>query len=310
MHHTNNLRNVDLNLLVILDVLLTERHVSRAAARLNMSQPAASHALARLRELLDDQLLIREGAGLSLTIKAMEIAKPLTEILSGVRSVLGPSGFEPATTQHRFHLSMSDYGGSIVLPGLVRALRKDAPGIDLAISQFSREGMIARVLDGEIDMGFGVFPHLPTQIAADVLMMDEYVCLLDRRSLVGRPFNADTYFARPHALVAVRGDATTEIDESLKLAGHTRHIAVVVPHWGVAPQLIAGTDLILTIARGGLKNLPSDDNLIVLPVPVVLPPIPFVQIWHKRRESDPAHRWLRAKTTSALICVFEEDWFD
>lgn len=300
MHHANNLRNIDLNLLVILDALLTERHVSRAAVRLNMSQPAVSHALARLRELFDDQLLIREGAGLSLTIKAMEIAKPITEVLSGVRGVLGPLGFEPATTQHRFHLAMSDYGGSIVLPGLVSELRNNAPGIDLGISQFSREGMIARILDGEIDIGFGVFPHLPAQINADELMTDEYVCLLDRRSLKGWLFDAAMYFSRPHALVAVRGDATTEIDESLKLAGHTRHIAVVVPHWGVAPQLIAGTDLILTIARGGLKNLPPDDNLIVRPVPVALPPIPFVQIWHKRRDGDPAHRWLRTKIASIL----------
>jgi len=180
MHQMNNLRSVDLNLLVILDVLLTERHVSRAAIRLNMSQPAVSHALARLRDLLDDPLLVREGTGLVPTLKAMEIAKPLTEVLTGVRAVLGPHGFDPATTQYRFHLSMSDYGGSILLPGLVRELRKDAPGIDLAVSQFSREGMIARILDGEIDLGFGVFPHLPAQIAADIIMQDEYVCLLDR----------------------------------------------------------------------------------------------------------------------------------
>lgn len=301
MHQANNLRNVDLNLLVILDVLITERHVSRAAVRLNMSQPAVSHALARLRDLFDDPLLVREGAGLVPSLKAMEIAKSLTEVLSGIRTVLGPQGFDPAKTQHRFNLSMSDYGGNIVLPGLVRELRRDAPGIDLAISQFSREGMIARILDGEIDLGFGVFPHLPAQIAAEVIMQDEYVCVLDRRSLEGRELDAETYFSRPHALVAVRGDATTEIEESLKLAGHTRHIAVVVPHWGVAPQLIAGTDLILTIARGGLSNLPPDDHLVVLPVPVVLPPIPFVQIWHKRRESDPAHRWLRSKISSTVF---------
>ncbi|EBY7415779.1 LysR family transcriptional regulator [Salmonella enterica subsp. enterica serovar Alachua] len=301
MHHANNLRNVDLNLLVILDVLLTERHVSRAAIRLNMSQPAVSHALARLRDLLDDPLLVREGAGLVPTLKAMEIAKPLTEVLTGVRSVLGPQGFDPATTQYRFHLSMSDYGGSILLPGLVRDLRQDAPGIDLAVSQFSREGMVARILDGEIDLGFGVFPHLPAQITAELIMQDEYVCLLDRRSLKGQTLDTETYFARPHALVAVRGDATTEIDESLRLAGHTRHIAVVVPHWGVAPRLITGTDLILTIARGGLMNLPPDDNLVVLPAPVALPPIPFVQVWHKRRESDPAHRWLRSRISLTVL---------
>ncbi|WP_094509889.1 LysR family transcriptional regulator [Brucella thiophenivorans] len=298
MHKMNNLRSVDLNLLVVLDALLTERHVSRAAARLNMSQPAVSHALARLRDLFDDPLLIRQGAGLVPTIKATQMMKPLAEILTGIRSVLGPHGFNPASTQHRFHLSMSDYGGSILLPELVRDLRKSAPGIDLTVSQFSRESMIARILDGEIDLGFGVFPHLPSQVAADILMQDEYVCLLDRRSMEGRILDVETYLARPHALVAVRGDAPTEIEESLKSAGLTRHIAIVVPHWGVAPQLIVGTDLILTIARGAVHNLRLDDDLIVLPVPVAMPPIPFVQIWHKRRESDPAHRWLRLKISS------------
>lgn len=303
MHKMNNLRGVDLNLLVVLDALLTERHVSRAAVRLNMSQPAVSHALARLRELFDDPLLIRQGAGFAPTIKAMEITKPLAQVLSGIRSVLGPQGFDPITTQHRFHLAMSDYGGSILLPELVRDLRRTASGVDLVVSQFSRESMVARILDGEIDLGFGVFPHLPAQIAADVIMQDEYVCLLDRRSIEGRVLDVETYLERPHALVAVRGDASTEIEESLKSAGYTRHVAVVVPHWGVAPQLISGTDLILTIARGGLKNLPKDSNLAVLPVPVALPPIPFVQIWHKRRESDPAQRWLRSKISASVFSV-------
>lgn len=299
MHQLHSLRSVDLNLLVVLDALLTERHVSRAAARLNMSQPAVSHALARLRELLGDPLLVRQGGGLVPTIRALEIAQPLADALAGVRGVLGPQGFDPQGTRHRFRLSMSDYGGAMLLPHLVRDLRQHAPGIDLAISQFSREAMAAGVCDGDLDLGLGVFPVLPPQVRSELIINDDYACLLDRRTLEGKPLDAAIYFSRPHAMVAMRDDTINEVDETLARSGHTRRLALVLPHWGVAPELIAGTDLILTVARGSLRDLVLDDHLIILPAPIPLPPVPYVQIWHKSRDRDPALRWLRARILQA-----------
>lgn len=116
MQHMNNLRAVDLNLLVVLDALLAERHLSRAAARLNMSQPAVSHALARLRHLLGDPLFRREGGRMVPTLRAQALAPPLAEALAQIRSVLGPDAFDPAAP-HVFRLTMSDYGAGLVLPG-------------------------------------------------------------------------------------------------------------------------------------------------------------------------------------------------
>jgi DNA-binding transcriptional LysR family regulator len=299
MHGMHNLRSVDLNLLVVLDALLTERHVSRAAARLNMSQPAVSHALARLRDLLGDPLLVRQGSGLVPTVRALEIAQPLAGTLAGVRSVLGPQGFDPATTQHRFRLSMSDYGSAMLLPHLVQELRQHAPGIDLSVSQFSREAMAAGVADGDLDLGLGVFLHLPPQVRSELIINDHYACLLDRRSLGGKPFDAEMYFSRPHAMVAMRDDTVNEVDETLARAGRSRRLALVLPHWGVAPSLIAGTDLILTVAHGSLRNLSLDGDLVILPAPVPLPPVPYAQIWHKGRDGDPALRWLRSRIMKA-----------
>lgn len=295
----HSLRSVDLNLLVVLDALLTERHVSRAAARLNMSQPAVSHALARLRDLLGDPLLVRQGSGLVPTIRALEIAQPLADTLAGVRSVLGPQGFDPATTQHRFRLSMSDYGSAMLLPHLVQELRQHAPGIDLSVSQFSREAMAAGVADGDLDLGLGVFPHLPPQVRSELIINDHYACLLDRRSLEGKPLDAEMYFSRPHAMVAMRDDTVNEVDETLARAGQSRRLALVLPHWGVAPSLIAGTDLILTVAHGSLRDLGLDGDLVILPAPVPLPPVPYAQIWHKGRDGDPALRWLRSRIMKA-----------
>jgi DNA-binding transcriptional LysR family regulator len=291
----NNLRGIDLNLLVVLDVLLVERHVSRTALRLHMSQPAVSHALARLRSLLDDPLLTRQGGGLAPTIRAMELSKPLAEALAQIRTVLGPDSFDPGRTRHTFRLAMSDYGAEIVLPKLLRELRRSAPHIDLAVTQLSREGMIAGVMDGDIDLGLGVFPILPEQIHSELLLNDEYACLVDRATLLpsAQSIDLESYLARPHALVAVHGEASTEIDEAIHAAGHARRVALIIPHWSVAPKTIAGTDLILTVARTSLKSSLQDNRLIVLPQPISLPAIPFSQISHKRRRSDPALRWLR-----------------
>ncbi|WP_244505268.1 LysR substrate-binding domain-containing protein [Rhizobium sp. LCM 4573] len=287
---------MDLNLLVVLDALLSERHVSRAALRLNMSQPAVSHALARLRVLLDDPLFTRQGGGLSPTVRALELSPALTEALAQIRAVLGPDGFDPAQSRHVFRLAMSDYGANIILPDLMRLMRRSAPGIDLSITQLSREGMIAGVVDGDIDVALGVFPHLPAQIYPELLLSDRYVCLADRASLPhsARQIDLEDYFARPHALVAVHGEASTEIDEAIHAAGFSRRVALVLPHWSVAPKTIIETDLVLTVAARSIEALRGDKGLAILPSPITLPAIPFMQISHRRRQADPALRWLRS----------------
>lgn len=218
MHEMNTLRGIDLNLLVVLDALLVERHVSRTALRLNMSQPAVSHALARLRSLLDDPLLTRQGGELAPTIRAMELSKPLAEALAQIRTVLGPARFDPGRTRHTFRLAMSDYGAEIVLPNLVRELRRAAPNINLVVTQLSREGMIAGIMDGDIDLGLGVFPLLPEQILSELLLNDDYACLADRSTLPpsAQSLDLESYFARPHALVAVHGEHQLK---SMRLSG-------------------------------------------------------------------------------------------
>ena len=295
MHGMNNLRGIDLNLLVVLDALLVERHVSRTALRLNMSQPAVSHALARLRALLDDPLFTRQGGRLAPTIRAMELSKPLAEALAQIRTVLGPDSFEPGRARHIFRLAMSDYGAEIVLPNLLHTLRRSAPNVVLAVTQRSREGMISGMMDGDIDLALGVFPQLPEQILSELLLNDHYACLIDRASLPlsAQSIDLDTYLARPHAQVAVDGEASTEVDEAIHAAGYARHVALILPHWSVAPRIIAGTDLILTVARTSLNSALQDNRLAILPPPIPLPAIPFSQISLKRRGSDQALRWLR-----------------
>jgi len=297
----NDLRRIDLNLLVILDALLGEQHVTRAAERLHLSQPAVSHALARLRDLLGDPLLVRAGAGLAPTARALELVAPLTEALAQVQSLLAPNTFDPASARRTFRLAMSDYGAAIILPGLIRTLRAEAPGIDLQISHASREGMVEGLLNGDIDLAAGVLPELPGELCSTPLFEERYVCLLERQSLPAEGvLDLPTYLSRPHVLLEMRGSGTPEIERTLTALRERRRVAVSLPHWSVAPQFISGTDLILTVASRALKDV-DDDSLIIVPPPFEIAPFTFVSAWHKRRGGDQALNWLNRRIGEGIV---------
>lgn len=301
MHKMNDLRRIDLNLLVVLDALLCEQHVTRAAERLHLSQPAVSHALARLRDLLGDPLLVRAGSTLVPTARALELVAPLAEALAQVQSLLAPNAFDPATARRTFRVAMSDYGAAIILPGLIRTLRRAAPGIDLQISHASREGMLEGVLNGDIDVAAGVFPEMPNELRSSVLFEERYVCLLDRRSLpADGVLDLPTYLSRPHVLLEMRGSGTPEIERALTSLRECRRVAISLPHWNVAPQLISGTDLILTVSSRSVREI-DQQELIVLPPPFEIAPFTFVLAWHKRRGGDQALNWLNRRIEEGIV---------
>ncbi|NTZ99087.1 LysR family transcriptional regulator [Pseudomonas koreensis] len=297
----NDLRRIDLNLLVILDALLSEQHVTRAAERLHLSQPAVSHALARLRDVLGDPLLVRAGSTLVPTARALELVAPLAEALAQVQSLLAPNTFDPATARRTFRVAMSDYGAAIILPGLIRTLRREAPGIDLQISHASREGMLDGVLNGDIDLAAGVFPEMPNELRSSVLFEERYVCLLDRRRLpADGVLDLPTYLSRPHVLLEMRGSGTPEIERALTALRERRRVAISLPHWSVAPQLISGTDLILTVSSRSVRDI-DQQQLIVLPPPFEIAPFTFVLAWHKRRGGDQALNWLNRRIEEGIV---------
>ena len=289
------LRNIDLNLLVVLDALLTEKHVTRTGIRLHLSQPAISHSLNKLRVLLEDPLLIRQGNEVVLSSLAQNLQAPLKAILGQIETLFGQSiDFVPADSQRTFRLAMSDYGAAIVLPKLLVQLRELAPGTSLVVTQDSRLGMLEQVEQGKIDLAVGVFPTLPADICSDVLFEETFTCLLNRHSLPDNGvLDLDSYLARPHLLVSTDGNTEGEVDNVLRARGLQRRVAVNIPHWGAAPGMIADTDLILTVATRTLATLALGDALLALPPPMTVAPFNYVQVWHQRFDEDPAHRWLR-----------------
>ncbi len=290
----DELRRIDLNLLLSLHALLTEQHVTRAAHRLHKSQPAVSHALAHLRQVFNDPLLIRRGARLEPTALALQLQRPLEQALQQLNGLLDAGGFDPASEQREFRLAMSDYGAQIVLPPLMRVLRQQAPGIHLAVSQGSREAMLAQLSDGELDVALGVFSDIPAGLQAQTLFEEHLICIADRASL-STPAgpDLDEWLQHPHVLVSMRPGGESEVDNVLNRRGLKRQIALSLPHWSAAAQVLAGTDLILTVSSRSAEPLREHPELVFFKPPLPIPSVLFQQVWHSRRHADPAHVWLR-----------------
>ena len=295
----DELRRIDLNLLLTLHALLTEKHVTRAARRLHKSQPAVSHALAQLREHFSDPLLVRGSGETVLTARAQSLVQPLDEALKSLNGLLGASEFDPLTARGVFRLSLSDYAARIVLPPLMRHVRQCAPGLDLAISQASREGMLRQLVDGELDLALGVFPNAPESIHTQDLFPEKFVSLADKRVLPSSgELSLEEWLERPHVMLAMRPDATDEIEKALAAQGLRRHIALALPHWSAAVDLLAGTDLILTVASRAVGPMQRHKALRQFKPPLSISHFTYQQAWHFRREGDPAHRWLREAVVS------------
>ncbi|MEW2395476.1 LysR family transcriptional regulator [Streptomyces sp. NPDC046862] len=290
----DELGRIDLNQLLTLHALLAEKHVTRAAGRLNKSQPAVSHALAQLRTQFGDPLLVRQGGRMVLTARAQALVEPLEDALTSLAELLRASDFDPSLTRRRFRLSLSDYASRIVLPSLVRQVRSKAPGLDLAISQASREAMMAQLTDGELDLALGIFPHVPEDIEVQNLFQEGFVSLADKAVLPEKGgLSLEEWLERPHIMLALRPDANDEIETALAARGLRRHLAVTLPHWSAAVDLLEGTDLILTVAGRAVGPMQRHRALRKFKPPLDLPRFSYQQAWHVRRVNDPAHRWLR-----------------
>ncbi|MDH1476984.1 LysR family transcriptional regulator [Comamonas thiooxydans] len=292
----DDLRRIDLNLLLALHALLTEKHVTRAAMRLHKSQPAVSHSLAQLREHFNDPLLVRKQGKLELTARGNALLQPLSEALGSLNTLLGTPQFDPLQAQRRFRLSLSDYAARLVLPDLMRYVRKHAPGFDFAISQASRDAMLVQLADGELDLALGIFPDLAQDIQVETLFEEDFICLADKTvSPEKGGLSLEEWLARPHVMLALRPDANDEIERALAAKGLKRRIAVALPHWSAAVELLPGTDLVLTIARRAVGPLRSFKNLrqFAPPRQLQLPKMAYQQAWHARKHNDPALAWLR-----------------
>jgi DNA-binding transcriptional LysR family regulator len=289
--HEVRLAGIDLNLLTALDALLATESVTRAARELGRTQPAVSHALRRLRELLGDDLLVRTPGGMQPTPRAAELRPAVRAAFEAAEAVLQPApAFDPARAERTFVLAMADQASFLLLPPLIARLGLDAPGVRL---EQQPGPMIA--LGDDIDLAIGVFRDQPAGVRQEPLFREEFVCVLRRGSAAARGrFDLARYLALGHLLIAPRGLPGSPLDDALARAGQRRRVVLTVPHFLVAPHVIATTDLVWT-APHNLVRAFSHLPLVVREPPFRTEGFTVVMRWHVRLDRDPGLAWLRGQ---------------
>jgi DNA-binding transcriptional LysR family regulator len=300
-----NIAALDWNLLVVLEALVAERSVTRAAARLGLSQPATSHALGRLREAFGDPLFVRTRTGLVPTPRTEALAAPLAAALEGVRRALAdPARFDPRASHRTFTIASSDLATFVLLPPLAEALAREAPGVNLVVRATPNADVERELAAGTLDLALGPFEDAGAALYRQPLFAVRFVTVLraghpvlgaERRGARARRLDVETWCALGHVLVAPGGTRGSLLDTQLAALGLARRIALMVPHFLVAPHVVARSDLVWTAPERMARAYEPLLRLEVRPLPVEVTGFEIAQVWHARHQHDAGHAWLRAR---------------
>ncbi|MBE9028537.1 LysR family transcriptional regulator [filamentous cyanobacterium LEGE 11480] len=302
-----NLAGLDLNLLVVFDALIQERHVTRAGQRIGLSQPATSNALARLRKLTQDVLFIRTEGELRPTPVAIALAAQIQPALGQICHALTPElPFVPATSDRVFAIGLSDYTAFLLLPPLMQYLGEHAPDIVMQVRTGER-GKLLRGLDtGEVDVICGIFPEQTPWHNSQLLWQEDFVCVCrEQHGTIRQQLSLEEFVAADHLLVSIAEDRVGRVDRFLKQQNLTRHIALSVPHYLVAPFVLAQTDLVATLASRVAYSLRQSQSLKLLPLPIPLKPFSVFMRWHQSHDNDKAQMWLRSRLSEISQTLVE-----
>lgn len=294
-----SLRKVDLNLLVIFDALISERSVRKASLRIGLSQSATSHALGRLRAILQDELFVRTITGMEPTPRALELAGPLRLALQDIEATLTPDRFDPLTATQEFTVAVETYETLGVLTPLVDRVRKEAPGIDMIIRSGSEDSIYNEIDSGRADLAFGAFRALPERYMTRSLLSDRFVCIMrPDHPLASAPLTLDGFISAAHIFISMSGTTSDVVDEALADLGLHRRIAFRVPNAFSALLALARSDMIAVISKGAADLFETVGDFVVCEPPLDIPPVDFRLIWSRRMHESLAHQWLRSLLAS------------
>lgn len=301
-----NFSSLDLNLLRVFDEVMVERSLTRAGLRLSMTQPAVSNALRRLRETLGEDLFRRNGFGVEPTAYAQTIWPTVRDALQQLKDVLAPGVFDPATHERTFILTMADVTASMLMPGLMRWLTHEAPGVNIRVLPLTTRDPREALQSGEVELAVGHFPGVMAEIDANHLQevgsRFSHLRLYESRYVVamrcdhpwaGKPIALSDYCAGQHLLVNFAGRAHGYVDEALAQVGLERRVSLTVNQFFTAARVVATTDMITTLPRHFLEASGMSDALWITELPLPVPAVVVDALWCKALDTQPAHQWLR-----------------
>jgi len=294
--------NIDLHLVKVLQTVISERSVSRAALKLGSTQPQVSAQLKRLRQLTGDALLVRAGTGLVPTDAALTLLPAAERLLCAADQLFGQArtgrDFEPAQAELHMHIAASDYLDPTFLPRLVQRLRRLAPRLSLGLHPLSADSDYrAKLASGQVDVVVGNWLLPPGELHLGRLLSDEVVCLVGEDHPAARQprsWTPERYLQADHVAPSpLHPGALGVIDDYLAQRGQTRRIAVRSAHFSLVPSMLAGSGLVLTTGRLFCLRHVGRLPVRVVPCPLEFPPMSYYQLWHERTHASAAQRWLR-----------------
>lgn len=295
-----NLRSLDLNLLVALEVLLEECHVTNSAERLNVSQSAMSHMLSRLRATFGDELLVKGPNGYEKTALALGLEAPLREALGHVRRVFTERKFDPKTYDGNFTISTMGYGESVVIPNLTELVASEAPNATVNVVHRSSEPYERDLSDGADVVFCAHFAKMKPNHQKETLFEDRYVCVMHKdHPLARQPMSLEGYLDYPHTLVCPRSGSGNPIDTYLSGKGLERRILKTGSHFLASLLALQNTHAIQAVPEKLARRISTAFELVQRDLPFSIDGFEFAQIWHTKNQNNPPHIWFRQKVAEA-----------
>lgn len=293
----------DLNLFVVFDTIYTEGNITKAALALNLSQPAVSHALAKLRNHFDDNLFVRQGKEMRPTLVAKNVIADVRESLYQLQKCLAPSNqFVPITSRENFTISLHDWLEPTYLPRLMQNIIKDAPYSNLrSIRRIRRRELEVKLASGKVDLAVDVLLPVKDNIIHTQLTWEELVVVAcNSHSVLKHRLDLEQYLSQSHVLVSSRSSGPSIEDFELSRIGLHRKVVLRCQNALSACRTIIGNDLLLTLPKSAAKMYSEILDIKIFPLPVTLPSIGSHLYWHINADNDPANKWLRNKIIATV----------
>jgi DNA-binding transcriptional LysR family regulator len=288
-----NLNAFDLNLLLVFDAVMQDRSVTRAGGRIGLSQPAMSHALNRLRQVLKDELFIRTPDGMKPTPRAEQLAAPVRNALSVMQLALEPETFIPTEADRQFVLAVNNYAAVVIAPPLAAAIAAAAPGVRVDLRPSGTLEIGDQLDHTELDLAIGGFDRPGERFACASILEDGFVAVMRQgHAAAHAELSADTFAGLPHLEISSAGEDTVFIDRWLAEHGHTRRVALRAPYLS-AGKILAQSDMVATLSRRIAQRLIESNALVARDLQCVSPNVRITMLWHRHFDNHPAHRWLR-----------------
>lgn len=318
-----NFRTFDLNLLRVLDAVLAEGSLTRAAHQLAMTQPAVSNAMKRLRDTLGDDLVQRSGFGIAPTARALALWPAVRAALSTLEQTLSPGEFEAASSNTAFNLAMADATAAELMPSLIEQMERLAPSVSMRVQPLTTRDPRRLLSEGQLDLAVGHFPAVLADLtlqaqsaqeasghsatfAHDRLYDGQYVCVMRKGHPLAKKtkLSLDQYCAAHHLLVSFSGRPFGFVDEALAGLSRQRRIVLTVNQFFTAGRVVARSDLLTVLPRHFVRVADSAGELIIRELPFSMPLVHVDSLWHRRSTKQSAHRWLRQQVLHAARQVF------